>query len=624
MCLQTLVTGLPDLEPAVAQTCLPAPRFPFPDFGHAVSPRAVYLEAAEAIIDQAVAWVDERGIVVDPVEGHDDRWQGGTAARFICPAAILISELGRTDLLPAVSRCFDQLVNGILRCAAGSSEFPPGVLDLTLKETAVAWQLMKPHSDPKQHHLWGQALSALRPAAVFVAEQRIRSGQSLHNYGISSVVGEWLRCQFGLAGDRDWLERVLEWELPLFTAHGMYRDPADPMLYDLMVRQNLSELIEWGYDGVHTERIRELLRRSGRVTLHMLSPCGYAPYGGRSNGLLHNEAMVSYICEHQSNELGRAGSVIDAASFRLAGATALRACLPYLQEPPLRYIKNWFPPQSRHGKDGGYGEYANYALLAASLFARTALVAGEAPLTVPASRVLLPTVLDLWPEFHKVFMNCGDLHLEIDTRAQPGYEATGLGRFHHAYAPPNLALSAGIPAAPKFVADAAVHGRAACLGPAWQTASGEWASLAGIPSSQIEHVQVIDRTGTGDASEAQVRWSICSEARSPVCAVTQTFCLDGERVRAGVALQGVCQQAGYEVPCLVTDGRETAETVTTPTSVVVRCEGWEFVVNVSQATVCILEDVLRSNRFGLYRIARFSVPGSAFEAQLTLRPIPSP
>ena len=91
----------------------PLPPYPFQDEverllrgerSTAAATRDLYLDLVGAIIDQAAAWVDGKGVVIDPVEGHDNRWQGGTAARFACPAAILIRERGRQDLLPIATR----------------------------------------------------------------------------------------------------------------------------------------------------------------------------------------------------------------------------------------------------------------------------------------------------------------------------------------------------------------------------------------------------------------------------------------------------------------------------------------------------------------------------------------
>ncbi|MDD5483181.1 MAG: hypothetical protein PHP98_05970, partial [Kiritimatiellae bacterium] len=42
--------------------------------------RPLYLDLAENIIEQACHWIDGRGMVVDPVEGGDQRWKGGTSA----------------------------------------------------------------------------------------------------------------------------------------------------------------------------------------------------------------------------------------------------------------------------------------------------------------------------------------------------------------------------------------------------------------------------------------------------------------------------------------------------------------------------------------------------------------
>jgi len=161
--------------------------------------RELYLDVAEAIVDQACAWLDNRGIVIDPVEGSD-RWRGGTAARFACPAALLVRDRSRTDLVPFAARTLDQLSDGLRSSARGEPIYPPGVLDA--RERAVGWR---------------QALGALSADRAYTVHDTLRAGKRLHNFGVYACVGEWLRYRLGVADERAWVEQVLDVELPMFT-----------------------------------------------------------------------------------------------------------------------------------------------------------------------------------------------------------------------------------------------------------------------------------------------------------------------------------------------------------------------------------------------------------------------
>jgi len=579
--------------------------------------REFYLDLAEAIVNQAAAWLDERGVLIDPVEGHDERWRGATVARFVCPAAILLRERGRQDLLDPCRRAMTQLARGVLRQAAGG-DVGAGVLDLVMKEIASAFAILRNHASGAETAEWRAALAALPAQTVYKGvSNALDAGRRPTNYGVSAPVGEWFRLMHGLSGDRAWMDGCLAFQMPFFTEHGLYRDPNDPALYDLMVRQNLSELMRWGYDGEHRGRIEELLRRGGVVTLMMLSPTGHAPYGGRSNAMLHNEAMLAYICEWQASAWMAAGRPHAAAAFKEAASRAAAAVAPYARQEPMRFVRNRFAPETRHGKEKGYGEYANYALLCASLFARLALAADDSIPAARASAAANGCVVNLWPAFHRIFATQGPLHVEIDTRCQPDYDATGLGRFHAQGAPAALALGMGIPAEPKYVVHDAITGRAASIGPCWRSLAGEWQSLARM-SAEIEDVRFERLAATARAVSWRVVWLFASGAPLPVTQVAQTFTLAGGRLVVEASAQGVFDRFGFEIPCLVTDGGETARVTTAPTVAEVVFRGWRFRAEAPEAEKCVVEDAIRANREASYRVARFEAGAAGMRVVLTL------
>lgn len=596
---------------------------------HPAATTASYLDIAEVIVDQALPWLDGDGLIHDPVEGPDQRWQGGVSSRFACPAAVLVCRRGRTDLIEPTARALTQVATGILQHAIDERDTPwlektfaYGVIDLMFKEFIVAAHLMRDAAPREWQEVWRPATTALPGPATYTATTRLAGGGSCHNYAASAATAEWLRLEHGLGGDREWLETKLACCLAWVTAGGLFRDPGDPMLYDLMVRQNFTELLAHGYDGQWQSRLETALERAGMLTLATLAPTGFAPPGGRSNLLLHNEAMLCAVCEFQARHWSRSGRTEVAAAFREAALRAVQAVLPFTREAPVRATKNWFPPHTRHGKDSGYGEYSNYLLLAASLFARNALLADDALPALTTPLAAHGAFLHLWPEFHRTFVTCGDTHAVVDIRAQAGYDATGIVRFVRAGAPPALALALGIPETPHHVLAQGEPGRAAAMGPCWQRTDGQWCSLASM-GAEIEHV---DCAGEAPAP-GRILWRMTWHFRTagdpgggPVTEIEQCFALRPGELEITVRVTGVIAALGFEVPCLAFDGRDHAHVEAGEDGVQVCLGGWCFRVTVQGATTCELDPIERANRQGVYRIARFTVPGTRLTAHLALHP----
>ncbi|MBT7858784.1 MAG: hypothetical protein HN712_00680, partial [Gemmatimonadetes bacterium] len=244
---------------------------------------AMYLDAAEIVVDRARRdWLDDDGQIRDPFE-RADRWRGGTAARFACPAAILVSLRGRDDLVKPAATALDQVIAQIGQAAQEQRPpFVPGVLDLTAKEIMLARNLLANHVSPARLVCWDESLAAIDPDVAYTTAAKRRAGERPNNYEAYASVGEWMRWRAGLSDTRSWIEEVTRANLKWTTTHGLYRDPGDPATYDLSVRQNWSELLHNGYDGPQRQELDLLLRRGGLTTLQMISPLGWAPYGGRS------------------------------------------------------------------------------------------------------------------------------------------------------------------------------------------------------------------------------------------------------------------------------------------------------------------------------------------------------
>ena len=576
---------------------------------------ARYLDLAARIVDEAAAnWFLADGTYRDPYESGD-RWAGGCSARFVCPAAILANRRGRDDLLPLVAEQMDRLCAALAagrgRTGAG---WPVGVFDLVAKEILVALAELHGRVEEARHARWRSSLAAVEPESAYTGTGKLRGGQRLTNYEIYASVGEWLRYRQGLTARTDWLETMLAASQPLFTDLGLYRDPNDPMTYDLSVRQNLAELMHCGYAGKLADTIRGQLERAALATLRMASALGYAPYGGRSNHFVHNEAMLAYVCEFEARRwcLRDAGL---AARFRGLAARALDVVARFVELSPPRNLKNRFPPASKFGRDAGYGEYGVYSLLGASLLARTYLVADDA---IPVSENWREgaSFLHLAPAFHRLFAVAGDTSVQMDMAGQEGYDATGVGRFHRQGVPAPLGGSLAIAAHPKYIVGECAIDRNVAIGPGWVDSGGQRHWLADCGECVLE-CAVVNQRVAGMAVEWETRHVVEGEPRT---VVRQWFRLTPGRLSIRAEVSPPAAETLFMVPCLRTDGEADASLALHGEEATVRFRGATLALRVRGCRNLRLDASLRASREALYRTAEFAVNGARGVLELCLLP----
>ncbi len=577
---------------------------------------ALYLDVAERVVDVALnEWWDGAGQIIDPFE-TSDRWRGGTAARFACPAAILAHLRARHDLIAPACLALDQLTAAIATAtAANAPPFIPGVLDLTAKEIMLARNHLAPLVPPERVAVWDRAWRDLDPDTAYTAAGKHQRGARPNNYEAYASVGEWLRHRAGLADTEAWIERVTEWNLPWTTPHGLYRDPDDPAAYDLSVRQNWSELLYHGYRGPSAARLDELLRRGGITMLLTISPLGWAPFGGRSNLFVHNEGMIACIAACEARRWRQWDRPEVAGAFQLAGRQAARVAREYYGATPLRNLKNNFAPVTKHGRDTRYGEYAVYSLLGASLFARAASMVDDDTGFSPAPVGNCGTLLHLYPEFHRTFASCGDTQVQIDTRAQLAHDATGVGRMHRLGVPPALGMSCSVAPEASYIVSRGRHGRALAIGPAWRTASGDWQSLAQL-SNEIAGV----RCETHRIDATAVEWTLVHYLQGqPVQSVRQRYRLTPGCLHIRVETEGRITATAMEIPCLCHDGASEADIEAGAQSVAVRFHGARLLARGDHFQRVHLDDEEYASRQAVYRAARLESSGSSVAVDIDLR-----
>ena len=262
----------------------------------------------------------------------------------------------------------------------------------------------------------------------------------VHNWACFSMVSELMRGYIGLTDPSEFIDIQIATQLRLMDENGMYRDPNDPMVYDLVPRGLLAIALHFGYNGKFKDEISERLRRAGLLTLKMQSVTGEIPYGGRSNQFIHNEAHLSIVCEYEATRYAKMGDMKTAGKFKNMVKKALETVEYWLTLDPIRHIKNRYPTETCFGCEG-YGYFDKYMITTASFLYAARLICDD---TIPCTEEEPDDrfyTAETSEHFHKVFLRAGDYFAEIDTNADPHYECSGIGRIHKKGAHSTICLS---------------------------------------------------------------------------------------------------------------------------------------------------------------------------------------
>jgi len=276
-------------------------------------------------------------------------------------------------------------------------------------------------------------------------------------------------------------------------------------------------------------------------------------------------------------------------------------------------LKNRFPPASLVGCDG-YGYPAVYGLLAANLFGVAYHIADDRIPEGPTFSEVGGRVVQVDPEFHKVYATCGGTHLQIDTRADPHYDATGLGRFHRLSVPSCLGLSSPSAAQPADGLPSSVPPRPVAIGPGWRVGD-RWVYLAEM-GAEIEDVTLrVEHEGAERAA-----FALAYHLRGDVSEVRERYELSEGQVRIDTQIEGASGACCFRVPLFHTDGAFR-------TAPAVREDGF-FVGLEAEAcrvrwlrpepkSICLEPEAI-ANRNGIYRVGRVEVSGGEMTCLLEL------
>ena len=486
-------------------------------------------------------------------------------------------------------------------------------VDFSVKEIMLSFKAMKSIVSEEKKAQWLKSLKIIDPYKNYI--HRIKDGEErhLHNINIYNMVGEYLRETEGLTKTEEYFRKHWPLQLQLFDENGMYMDPGCPMLYDVTTRCQIQIMLEYGYRGEFYQALDEQMKKAGLWTLFMQSAAFELPYGGRSNQYQFNEALVAANCEYEAARYKKLGDLKTAGMFKRCAHLAVQAVLRWVRDVyPPRHIKNFYPIETKHGTET-YGYYDKYMATMGSFIYLAFLSADDGIEEVPSPAELGGYVLETSEAFHKVFANCSGHSIEIDTKADKHYDSTGLGRYHRAGAPSELALSTPLTETPSYCLLEGLLKKDISLCPGWKDPNGTIRYLSEFSEDLECNVKIIE-TGA-----KRVVFSVEYKSRSfDGCeGVLETYRMDED----GVSIRSeLIHAAGnsifYMVPLFRFNGRDRSLVQGGEGKLEVAVDGFTYTVSTDGSVNIVREGY--GNRNGEYYLGILEGLNGRLEVKLHL------
>lgn len=565
------------------------------DWAESGHERSFYLDLMEPVLRKAATWIADNGALIDPVIHAE--WAQSTP-RFVSSAAVLLHFERIADLQNIVflsmSYCCAKLASPDLPQSSSA--------DFWMRELVTAYDCLSTRAPAELVEQWRHDLATIIPEKTYhVVDPTHQNLRQFHNWAVYSSSGESMRESAGIGGPKDFLwgnqffDTYMSAQIHRFTEYGLYRDPDDPITYDITTRLQFAAAIARGYDGSLRGLLEEILRRGSQTMLLFLSPDGFVPYGGRSSQFNFQEAIVCAQAELEALRY-KASNLVLAGAFKRQAHLCARAIKPWFSDcDPIRHIKNRFKPETRHGCDT-YGQYSVYSMLATSFLGLAALYADDTIAEHPTPSEIGGFTLTLQPAFHKVFLCADHTFVEIDTQADSHHDATGIGRILFKGLPPGFPLGMPFASNPKcsYAEGCSAPPRPIALGPTWQSPDGDTDSL----SAWSDGV---------DARTETRKSGIQTTYRRGETVVSETI----EIVSGSVVIDWSVEIAGktiaplsITIPCLVHDGEITATSSLTETGLDIIFQNQRVEYRWPSDSQCTLENTEYANRLGVYKTAR--------------------
>ena len=518
--------------------------------------------------------------------------------RLTADIGILIAHGRRTDLKERLIRMMDLCCDEIPRHNDCANDF-------SVKEIIFSLIELKKHQTFPQAQIdgWKEKLKKITVEKCYNV-YAVEEDSKVFNWAAFTMVSEWMRYHIGIAPEDSRfidIQAASQWQW--VDGNGMYRDPYNPMVYDLVTRGLFSLLLHFGYRGKYFDYWDNALKKAGLLTLKMLSVSGEIPYGGRSSQFIHNEAHAALILEYEAARYARLGDLETAGKFKAAVLRALENIDSWLAQEPITHVKNRFPLETKYGCEG-YAYFDKYMITAASFLYVAYLFCDD---SIPAGEFDDLTG-DSWlssDHFHKLFLRAGNYFAEYDYRADYHYDASGLGRLHRKGAPSAVCLSTPATDTPCYTINAEDAIPFAIVPEIFN--GEEW--LSGAVPEAVHKVTHIAAQGSSSLAEITCRWPDGGKVGS-------RYSLTEDGLQITLSGQG---GIGLMLPVFEFDGREKSVIENSGSTLSIRYGGWVCRYRLEQGDVIRDTGKTGYNRNGHYKIFRAEGKGD-LTVRITISP----
>ena len=181
--------------------------------------------------------------------------------RLTANIGILIAKGRRRTLLPLFTEMMDYCCEFFTKGIKAANDFSVKEIIFCLLELEAANIFPKEKTDE-----WRDLLAKIDNRKCYTQYAKTPD-DIIYNWACFTGVSEQLRKYAGIADDSEFIDDQMASQLKFFDENGMYRDPHEPMVYDLVTRGLYAAALCFGYNGKYAEKMDSLLRQAGLMTL---------------------------------------------------------------------------------------------------------------------------------------------------------------------------------------------------------------------------------------------------------------------------------------------------------------------------------------------------------------------
>jgi len=227
-------------------------------------------------------------------------------------------------------------------------------------------------------------------------------------------------------------------------------------------------------------------------------------------------------------------------------------------------------------------------------------------------------ILYLPDKFHKVFATCCGYHIEIDTKADHRYDATGLGRIHKFSIPSALGLSSPIVSKPNYILSCKPSLRNIAIGPGW----GDENNIQYLSqiSSEIKNVELKIIKEEID----EISFKLIYKGEFYKCdKIVESYKINKDGIEVEDFIKGDIKTLIVQIPLFETDGKIKTKIEMGNDFFKVKYKKYEYMVKCIEPKkpIVFIEPFSAPNRNGIYKVGCFKVNSYSIKYKISFSAI---